>query len=609
MKFLRSLPAKWDTHVVMWRNKADLDTMSFDDLYNNLKIIELEVKRTVTSSSSLGSQNMAFLSSLDSTNDVDTVNIQVSTVSTPVSTISTHDNTANLSDATMYAFLANQPNRSQLVHEDLEQIHEDDLEEISLKWKLALLSMRARRRLRNQESRPRNQDNSRKTVIVEDTSSKEMVAIDGAGFDWSYMAMMKFQPTWLLWLSRTQRNFAPTSVLTKSGIIPISTAGQSSSRAAASVSAARPINIAAPKPILNVKSVNTAKGKSMTSAVGKQGIDAVKSSTCWVWRLKIKGDPQDTLKDTRIFDSNSKGGKITGKGKIRTGKLDFEDVYFMKELKFNLFSVSQMCDKKNGVLFTETECLILSPEFKLPDENQVLLKVPRKNNMYSFDLKNVVLSKGLTCLFAKATNDESNLWHRRLGHINFKIMNKLVKRNLFSWVFFLAKKDETSGILKDFITGIENQFNHKVKIIKYDNGTEFKNYEMNQFCKIKGIKREFGNARTPQQNGVAKRKNRTLIEAARTIVGNKTNGNASSEIHSDARKERKEKVPDQEYILLPVLNTSLDILSSHKEAVSSPKDDAGKKSTIEPTHQLKAPNKGSQETNILIASQSIQPFI
>ncbi|GKD64900.1 putative ribonuclease H-like domain-containing protein [Tanacetum coccineum] len=237
--------------------------------------------------------------------------------------------------------------------------------------------------------------------------------------------------------------------------------------------------------------------------------------------------------------------------------------------------VSQMCDKKNSVLFTETKCLILSPDFKLPDENQVMLKIPRKDNMYSFDLKNIVPSKGLTCLIAKATNDESKMWHKRLGHINFKTMNKLVKGNLvkglpskifendhtcvacqkgkqhkatcktklvntisqplqilhmdlfgptfvksimgkmyclvvtddysrFSWVFFLAKKDETSGILKNFITKIENQLNHKVKVIRSDNGTEFKNYEMNQFC---------GNARTPQQNGVAERKNRTLIEA------------------------------------------------------------------------------------------------
>ncbi|GJY93393.1 ribonuclease H-like domain-containing protein [Tanacetum coccineum] len=131
----------------------------------------------------------------------------------------------------------------------------------------------------------------------------------------------------------------------------------------------------------------------------------------------------------------------------------------------------------------------------LIDESQVLLRVPRKNNMYSVDLKNIVPKGGLTCLFAKAISDESKLWHRRL-----------------------ATKDETIGILKSFITGIENLVDHKVKIIRCDNGTEFKNREMNQFYEKKGILRQFSVARTPQQNGVAERRNRTLIEAARTML-------------------------------------------------------------------------------------------
>ncbi|GJS15128.1 putative ribonuclease H-like domain-containing protein [Tanacetum coccineum] len=217
--------------------------------------------------------------------------------------------------------------------------------------------------------------------------------------------------------------------------------------------------------------------------------------------------------------------------------------------------------------------------------------------MYSFNLENIVPSGGLACLIAKATTDESNKWHRRLGHVNFKNLNKLVKGNLvrglpskifqndhtcvacqkgkqhkasckakavssishtlqllhmdlfgptsvrslnhktyclvitddfsrFSWVFFLRTKDETSAILKDetnailkdFIRQIENQLNQKVKTIRSDNGTEFKNRDVIEFCGLKGIKREYSNARTPQQNGVAERKNRTLIEAARTML-------------------------------------------------------------------------------------------
>ncbi|GJR60852.1 hypothetical protein Tco_1503014 [Tanacetum coccineum] len=129
---------------------------------------------------------MAILSGHSSTNDVNTTNVHVSTDSTHVSTASTNNSTACRSDATVYAYLATQPNGSQVVHEDLEQIHEDDLDEMDLKWKLALLSMKARkfyqrtecRNPRSQENKNRSQDSSRRTVNVEESSSKAMLAID-----------------------------------------------------------------------------------------------------------------------------------------------------------------------------------------------------------------------------------------------------------------------------------------------------------------------------------------------------------------------------------------------------------------------------------------------
>ncbi|GJT96901.1 putative ribonuclease H-like domain-containing protein [Tanacetum coccineum] len=197
-----------------------------------------------------------------------------------------------------------------------------------------------------------------------------------------------------------------------------------------------------------------------------------------------------------------------------------------------------MCDKKISVLFTDTGCFVLSPDIKLADKSQVLLKVPRKNNMYSVDMKNIIPKESLTCLVAKATLDESMLWHRRLGHVNFKTINKLVKDNLVKGLPIKcfendqtcvachkgkqykasSSKDETSGILKSFITQIENLIDKKVKVIRCDNGTEFKNKVMSEFCEKKGIKREFSIARTPQQNGIAKRRNRTLIEVAITML-------------------------------------------------------------------------------------------
>nr|GEV94492.1 ribonuclease H-like domain-containing protein [Tanacetum cinerariifolium] len=129
-------------------------------------------------------------------------------------------------------------------------------------------------------------------------------------------------------------------------------------------------------------------------------------------------------------------GKITGKGPIKTDKIKFENVYFVEELKYNLFSVSQIFDNNNSILFIDTECLVLGKDFKLVDDKHVLLRTPRQQNMYIIDLKNVFPHKNLTCLIAKALIDESMLCHRRLGHLNFKTMNKLVRSNLVKVTFW-----------------------------------------------------------------------------------------------------------------------------------------------------------------------------
>nr|GEX00372.1 putative ribonuclease H-like domain-containing protein [Tanacetum cinerariifolium] len=284
-------------------------------------------------------------------------------------------------------------------------------------------------------------------------------------------------------------------------------------------------------------------------------------------------------------------GRITRKRTIRTPTLDFENVYYVKELQqFNLFSISQICNKKNQVLFTDTECLVLFKDFKLPDDSIVVLRVPRKHNLYTINLNNLCPRVNLACLVAHASFDESMKWHRRMGHVNYKNMNRLVKGNLvrglppkffkndhtcvacckgkqhkasyqainvvssifeplqllhmdlfgptsirsidhkyyclvitddysrFCWVFFLEHKDETYPILKDFINLVENKLNKMVKATRCDNGTKFKNAHMIDLYGSKGIKREYSNPRTPQQNGVAERRNKTLIEAARTML-------------------------------------------------------------------------------------------
>ncbi|GJZ96676.1 ribonuclease H-like domain-containing protein, partial [Tanacetum coccineum] len=152
-----------------------------------------------------------------------------------------------------------------------------------------------------------------------------------------------------------------------------------------------------------------------------------------------------------VFFGDGKG-RISGKGKIKTGTLDFEDVYFC------------ICDKKNNVLFTDTECLVLSSDFKLLNESQVLLKVPRKDNIYSVDLKSVVPTGDLTCLIVKATIDESNTWHRRLGHINFKTLNKLVKANLVKGLPSKIFENDHSCVACQ--KGKQHKASYKTKLVK-----------------------------------------------------------------------------------------------------------------------------------------------
>nr|GEW76161.1 uncharacterized mitochondrial protein AtMg00810-like [Tanacetum cinerariifolium] len=355
--------------------------------------------------------------------ETSTASTQSSTASTKVSTASSQTSTANLSDATVYAFMANQSNGSQLVHEHLEQIHEDDLEEIDLKWQLALLSMRlaliSLKGPRNQDSRNMYQDSSRRTVNVEETPPKAMVTIDGVGFDWSYMAEDKV-PTDMALMAFSYSKFesyGPKScekesknasedilnepkgylddplvkdrvsdnkdclvdslvmvekkidVPTIAKIKVVRPKQQEKPVRPRAVNAARPraVNTARPR------AVNTARPNSaVVNAVRVNQVNAVKASACWVWRPTKPNGASITLKrhnfiDVQgyvIFGGGENGGRITGKGTLKTGKLDFEDVYFVKELKFNLLSA----DAVNTACYVQNKALVVKPHNKTPYE-------------------------------------------------------------------------------------------------------------------------------------------------------------------------------------------------------------------------------------------------
>ncbi|GJW05755.1 hypothetical protein Tco_1568178 [Tanacetum coccineum] len=196
-----------------------------------------------------------------------------------------------------------------------------------------------------------------------------------------------------------KRNFVPKAVLIKSSFKTLNTVRQNSLRAAVSVNTARSINTAYPRPTVNCAkpasngNVTTVEPKVVVSDSKGNEANVVKASACWVWRPKQKvldhGNPQVELQEKGVIDS--------GYSRHMTGNISYLSDY--EEIDGGY--VAFRGDPKGGK--------ITGKDFKLTDESHVLLKVPRKDNMYSIDLKNVVPQRGLTCLLEKSTLDESNL--------------------------------------------------------------------------------------------------------------------------------------------------------------------------------------------------------
>nr|GEV19529.1 ribonuclease H-like domain-containing protein [Tanacetum cinerariifolium] len=495
-KFLTSLALEWLMHTIVWRNRSDLDTMSLDDLYNYLKVYESEVQKK----SKLNSQNMAFISSAkhnSGNEDGNTTNVPTASASV-----------ATISQDTACAYIASQSSGSQIKFEDINQIDEDDIEEMDIKWNMALLSMRADKGRR---------DNYRQGSKAEEQAPKALMAIDRVGWDWSYLENDKedhalvadeVAPAEFALMANTsaeskvfdnslcskdckknndslnktpkeekegvdgklagllkaskdldnliesqrsdkikdglgysavppppaQLYLSPKKDLSWTGLPECandtvtnysrpsptveSTSGDDQNRnPSVSKTVASPIT---PKPFIKFMKPKDSQTKSKTRKTESPKKPPVKA----VPRTNIddKGywdsgcsrhitSNISYLSDYEPFDGGyvsfgQRGCKIKGKGTIKTGKLEFENVYFVKDLKYNLFSVSQICDNKNSILFTDSECIVLGRDSKLLDDANILLRTHVQHNMYSINLNNIVPHRDLTCLVAKASADE-----------------------------------------------------------------------------------------------------------------------------------------------------------------------------------------------------------
>ncbi|GJX50065.1 putative ribonuclease H-like domain-containing protein [Tanacetum coccineum] len=534
------------------------------------------------------------MSSTNSTNEVNT-SYGVSTANTQASTTSTRASTANLSDDTVYAFLATllsmrtrkffQKTGRKITNNGSDTARYDKSKVECFNCHKLGHFARECRGPRNQDNMSRNQDSSKRTINVEEISSKAMLAIDGADEEVpSDMALMAFSD------SENEILFSKQLAVLKRDI------SYKDSEISVLKSELEKLKQDKESNQLKIENFDYAS-KNLDKLIGSQIPDKSRKGLRFVSYNVVSPPPIGLFSPLTIDLSNSgleefQQPEFKGSGP-KISKSVSKDVSNEVRKSPDALMVEELVSdghpQQEDQSYVDSGCsrhmignMSYLSYFKEFDGGYVTFgggakggritgkgtvkTVPRKNDMYSVDMKNIVPKECLTCLVAKATLEESMLWHRRLGHINFKNINKLVKDNLarglptkcfendqtyvaclkgkqhkascnskiqnsisqplfmlhmdlfgptfvsslmnkkyclvatddysrFTWVFFLSSKDETSDILKSFITQIENLVDKKVKIIRCDNETEFKNRVM-----------------------IAERRNRTLIEAARTML-------------------------------------------------------------------------------------------
>ncbi|KAJ9544933.1 LOW QUALITY PROTEIN: hypothetical protein OSB04_024640 [Centaurea solstitialis] len=270
---------------------------------------------------------------------------------------------------------------------------------------------------------------------------------------------------------------------------------------------------------------------------------------------------------------NNELSPVVGHGDIVCKDITINNVAHVEGLNHNLFSIGKFCDKDLEVNFNKRRCAVRT------EWGRELLVGTRKTNLYTIKLRHM-LAKKSQCLITKKSSHQSLLWHRRLSHLNYRYLDRLVKERFvsgipmikfepdqmcsgcaqgkmkrashppkpeqgsksplslihmdlcgrkyvlvivddysrYTWTRFLKTKDETSNLIINFIKAVQVQLKLPVQTVRSDNGTEFKNQVLKGFYNSLGITQTFSAARTPEQNGVVERRNRTLVEAARSML-------------------------------------------------------------------------------------------
>ncbi|GJV57648.1 ribonuclease H-like domain-containing protein [Tanacetum coccineum] len=461
MKFLRALPPSWSQVAITLKTKGGLDYLSFDDLYNKLRTLEIDVKggSSYDSRGTSAPTHSAFISAASTNSKMSYADSQNQSPSITFTTASSSaDTSSNVIESVLHSFVAESDPQQQITYEDFDQIGKLDLEELDIKWQMAMLSVRINRfeKKAGRKMKFNNRDAARKLVgSKQDHEGEDVVNGDAQVYGMIAGAerMLLVNATWDVADDAFYAALELPHGISSQHSVPAGSRNRPTSVPAGSRN--RPTSVPAGLAIITnciwmredgelllrdtsaglffgeFKAICNGDPRTMENPHKNRDLGIVDSgcSRSMTGNKEKLDDFVKIIGGTVTFGGGD--GKITRKGTIRTSKLNFENVYYVEELQnFNLFSVSQLCDTKNKVLFTDKECLVLSKEFQLPENSQVVLRVPRRNNLYCFNLSDIKPERDVTCLLAKASLAESTTWHRRMAHVNFKNMNKLAKHGL-----------------------------------------------------------------------------------------------------------------------------------------------------------------------------------
>nr|GEY79760.1 hypothetical protein [Tanacetum cinerariifolium] len=474
LRFLRALPSSWSQVALTLKTKGGLEFLSFDDLYYKLKMLEIDVKgySTFSSSQSIGPSHSAFVSATSTSKKMpyrDSPNYSSTTIHSVPSISKTGAKGGN--DKQRYtSFKINEIGKKE---EDSKAFitvdtlvdwsnHDSEREEVIAAKEFGMIA--------GCDSADAIKEGTTKLYHLINGANSEEANTTGAAGKFALMGVTSETVTSLQ---------SGTHLIKDCDFYEIQMANTTVGLRVG--------------PAIRPQLVPTGKSKVKPVPTGKPKVTPVPTGKPQVSTPVPTGRPNRPfpVPTNREYSPSVISGKvtfgggegrITRKGTICTPTLDFENVYYVKELQqFNLFSISQICDKKNQVLFTDTKCLVLSKDFKLLDNSMVVLKVPMKHNIYTINLNDLCPRGEQHKAFYKGINAVSSI-SEPLQLLHMDLFRPTSIRSIdhkyyclvitddysrFCWVFLLNHKDETYLILKDFINLVENQLNKKVKAISH----------------------------------------------------------------------------------------------------------------------------------------------